>query len=566
MSQFRGNTGTLIIVVRRAKDLPNKRKMEKQNPYCLLRISNLTDKTKACFRGGQTPNWDEELRFNMTPEIQPVLKLSVLDETKKAPVFVSETEIDFTPVFYSSVKEGYDKWYTLTSNGRDSGEIYLEMTFYPSRSNSSSFGSSGGSNEHRKVFSSSQNSTARRNLPPIPGLSSDVQVKPEEDLYGIPPPIERNTGRDSSEIFRHSSPSSSPKKQVDPFSMSIHSLPDVPMHKTATPFSPVRDYSELPAKSYFNQPQSPPSKPSSHQLPSPYHSVSKDIDEAQSLTSLQQPVSPKLKTASPTSDLKALTKKLASSISIFGSRDTSPTKQTSNPFDELEREVQSDWTKNNPGELPAPSSFKKHHQQEAPPPVPSHGSFNLSTGSSTSLPPPPIPQHSLNSNSSISNYDIIEPGHGQYSPKSSGGTTTTTTTANSSTSPTRKKPASMIPSSPRLLNFQDIPYDASAIGSTNNKPSDVYGIGRQTRANRDQENTNKFAESFNIHDPKVRFLPKRGEKDDEILREEHHAPTPYDLFVGNAGMGNSTGEGLIEDRLRMSPSRFKDSLPPLPPH
>ena len=48
--------GTLVVVVDKAKNLPN-RKSTKQNPYCQARLGKSSNKTKTDRRGGQTPRW-----------------------------------------------------------------------------------------------------------------------------------------------------------------------------------------------------------------------------------------------------------------------------------------------------------------------------------------------------------------------------------------------------------------------------------------------------------------------------------------------------------------------------
>lgn len=45
------------------KNLPNKRHIGKQDPYCVLKLDDQTRRTKAVKRGGQHPEWDDELRF-----------------------------------------------------------------------------------------------------------------------------------------------------------------------------------------------------------------------------------------------------------------------------------------------------------------------------------------------------------------------------------------------------------------------------------------------------------------------------------------------------------------------
>lgn len=49
--------GTLVVVVDRAKNLPNRRTMGKQDPYCAARLGKEARKTETDKRGGQTPRW-----------------------------------------------------------------------------------------------------------------------------------------------------------------------------------------------------------------------------------------------------------------------------------------------------------------------------------------------------------------------------------------------------------------------------------------------------------------------------------------------------------------------------
>lgn len=125
-------------MVCRAKHLPNRRKLDKQCPYVLLRIGTTAEKTPSDFRAGQTPEWTHECRFTLTRERKPLMKLDVLDETKNDPTPVGNTEIDCSQVFLdpANLHEGgkyiLDAWYDLQFNGRPAGKIYLEMTFYPS--------------------------------------------------------------------------------------------------------------------------------------------------------------------------------------------------------------------------------------------------------------------------------------------------------------------------------------------------------------------------------------------------------------------------------------------------
>lgn len=49
--------GTLVVIVDRGKNLPNRKTMGKQNPYCAARLGKAARKTETDKRGGQTPRW-----------------------------------------------------------------------------------------------------------------------------------------------------------------------------------------------------------------------------------------------------------------------------------------------------------------------------------------------------------------------------------------------------------------------------------------------------------------------------------------------------------------------------
>jgi len=83
--------GTLVVVVLKAvcgsrqpapyvlfsqlthnsqKNLPNKRNIGKQDPYCVVTLNDEKQRTKVDKRGGQHPEWDQELRFTLFEEIE----------------------------------------------------------------------------------------------------------------------------------------------------------------------------------------------------------------------------------------------------------------------------------------------------------------------------------------------------------------------------------------------------------------------------------------------------------------------------------------------------------------
>jgi len=59
--------GTLVVIVDRAKNLPNRRTMGKQDPYCAARLGKEAKKTETDRRGGQTPKWSVILAICSQP-------------------------------------------------------------------------------------------------------------------------------------------------------------------------------------------------------------------------------------------------------------------------------------------------------------------------------------------------------------------------------------------------------------------------------------------------------------------------------------------------------------------
>ncbi|PVF98059.1 hypothetical protein CPB86DRAFT_759193 [Serendipita vermifera] len=150
--------GTLIVVVLKARNLPNKRHIGKQDPYCTLKLHNDTKRTKAVKRGGQHPEWDEELRFEIFEDMEDELartahggansppapppkdqqkekkikggkkmRLLCYADDPREPELIGETIVDLSE---SLTKGETDEWYTLMNKDKYSGEVYLEMTFW----------------------------------------------------------------------------------------------------------------------------------------------------------------------------------------------------------------------------------------------------------------------------------------------------------------------------------------------------------------------------------------------------------------------------------------------------
>ncbi|KAF2726287.1 hypothetical protein K431DRAFT_335698 [Polychaeton citri CBS 116435] len=124
--------GTLVLIVDRAKNLPNRKTMGKQNPYCAVRLGKEAKKTETDKRGGQTPRWDQELRFTIhdSPDYHQ-LKMSVFSEDKRTDL-IGEAWVNLADVVTPGGGKS-DVWQGLNCKGKYAGEIRLELTYYDTR-------------------------------------------------------------------------------------------------------------------------------------------------------------------------------------------------------------------------------------------------------------------------------------------------------------------------------------------------------------------------------------------------------------------------------------------------
>ncbi|CAJ2502767.1 Uu.00g101610.m01.CDS01 [Anthostomella pinea] len=124
--------GTLVLIIDRAKNLPNRKTIGKQDPYCAARLGKEAKKTTTDIRGGQTPKWDQELRFTVhdSPDYYQ-LKLSVFNDDKKTDL-IGETWMDLRDIVVQGGGQS-DQWHTLNCKGKYAGEVRIEVTYYDSR-------------------------------------------------------------------------------------------------------------------------------------------------------------------------------------------------------------------------------------------------------------------------------------------------------------------------------------------------------------------------------------------------------------------------------------------------
>lgn len=179
--------GTLIVVVIRARHLPDRSRIGvgKPSPYTTLTYGLTKHQTKPVKRGGQTPQFDEEFRFEVPAQeedfltdetasisksggIVPIhqaspsaqhptinsgrkaLRVALFADDSKAPRMIGEAVLDISTVLikgeqdseFRSINPCPEKssnislasvelvWVPLEYKGKTAGEVYLECTFY----------------------------------------------------------------------------------------------------------------------------------------------------------------------------------------------------------------------------------------------------------------------------------------------------------------------------------------------------------------------------------------------------------------------------------------------------
>ncbi|KAK4050268.1 hypothetical protein OIV83_003589 [Microbotryomycetes sp. JL201] len=167
--------GTMVVLVMRAKNLQNRVKLGKQNPYATVTFGLNKKRTAAIERGGQQPTWDAEFRFEIMKDpmdqlrddaqaivdkrggVMPVssagtpskvkeaasqtnvavasgaatgkriLRIAVYADDLRDPRLVGEGTLDLEDV----IKKGtFDGWVSLERKSRYAGEVKLELTWY----------------------------------------------------------------------------------------------------------------------------------------------------------------------------------------------------------------------------------------------------------------------------------------------------------------------------------------------------------------------------------------------------------------------------------------------------
>lgn len=98
--------GTLVVVVLKARNLPDKHSFYKQDVFAQVTLQGVTKKTKIDVKGGQHPVWDEELRFPVYDKKSKMMEVSCWSKEPRSDDMVGKGELDVTETLRTGEFDG----------------------------------------------------------------------------------------------------------------------------------------------------------------------------------------------------------------------------------------------------------------------------------------------------------------------------------------------------------------------------------------------------------------------------------------------------------------------------
>ncbi|KAF9162850.1 hypothetical protein DFQ26_003198 [Actinomortierella ambigua] len=123
--------GELVIVPIQGRDLPNRERFGKQDPFVLFKLGNVSKRSSTDIRGGQRPRWKDDqinvLMYESDAKDAKSLYVTCLDEDPQKNDLIGDCVINLDKV----LKDGeHDDWFQLSYKGREAGELQLQLTYY----------------------------------------------------------------------------------------------------------------------------------------------------------------------------------------------------------------------------------------------------------------------------------------------------------------------------------------------------------------------------------------------------------------------------------------------------
>ncbi|KAI1317235.1 hypothetical protein EDD11_008827 [Mortierella claussenii] len=123
--------GELVIVPIQGKDLPNRERFGKQDPFILFKLGNVSKRSSTDIRGGQRPQWKDDqiniFMYESDAKDAKSLYVTCLDEDPQKNDLIGDCVINLAKV----LEQGeHDDWFELSYKGREAGMLLLQLTYY----------------------------------------------------------------------------------------------------------------------------------------------------------------------------------------------------------------------------------------------------------------------------------------------------------------------------------------------------------------------------------------------------------------------------------------------------
>ncbi|KAF9216957.1 hypothetical protein BGZ59_007227 [Podila verticillata] len=176
--------GELVIIPIQGKDLPNRERFGKQDPFILFRLGNVSKRGVTDVRGGQRPVWkDDQINIYMyesDAKDAKSLYVTCLDEDPKKNDLIGDCVINLAKVLEQGEQ---DDWFELSYKGREAGQLLLQLTYYSHDPNHPT-------NKMNRSSVPASGAAARRPIHPT------NQPKPEEK------PVEEDAHADEGPVYQ----------------------------------------------------------------------------------------------------------------------------------------------------------------------------------------------------------------------------------------------------------------------------------------------------------------------------------------------------------------------------
>ncbi|KAG0319978.1 hypothetical protein BGZ97_001031 [Linnemannia gamsii] len=123
--------GELVIIPIQGRDLPNRERFGKQDPFILFKLGNVAKRSTTDIRGGQRPRWKDDqiniFMYESDAKDATSLYVTCLDEDPQKNDLIGDCVINMVRVMEYGEQ---DDWFQLSYKGREAGELLLQLTYY----------------------------------------------------------------------------------------------------------------------------------------------------------------------------------------------------------------------------------------------------------------------------------------------------------------------------------------------------------------------------------------------------------------------------------------------------